>query len=1191
MPKRSLALLLAALFFCRPTGAADPAPSGNAPDPVRSYAILASHDTLAEPAWRRAVDALEKKYQGRVFPYDPPDLEATQDAVAAYAPRYLCVVARPADATRGLVKQVARFVRTLDDDPYEDAIWAILTGYDADDALRIASAAPLEVARGISHVGGGWLDLLEAGVSWSEGTKNQKFVKAKGEKVQTVAGPDDTTREIAAELGRGIYDVMSSSGHATEHDWQLGYSYPNGMFVSRAGRLVAVDTHRKGVELRSPNPKVYYSPGNCLIAHVSDADCMLLAWIHSGGANQFFGHVVPQYRTCWAWDVAHYFFALQGRFSFAESVFLFHQDVIARLAGAAPADAEARFFLTSDRDATVLYGDPAWQARVRPCVAPPYDQTLTWTDAGDGQVELQFTVKALSECAPGEPAAVLLPARIGDAAVVRTDAAQAVVADDFVLLRLVKPGEKALQPGETRGATIRARKAAGLARSGRPAAAVERAAACTLGDLAPASAGRGPIMDVERAPGSGPRPPAEADDGRGRWQVAGEAVVHAGADGKEDARLALLGRHVTCCAWDGKYLWLAEKGLLSVVTDGCEVLFSIPVPEAVDPVALAVDAETVRIREGNGGEVRGRLDRSLAVTLGPKRRALLDFTAEVADVGAAGMDLVDLFVAAPWDTNRQQVVGEIALAAPARVTTDRWGQRCFAFSGVGIPPGRPFGASIAWNADLADARWWVWPERTGGRDAVPAAIAKQYLVDSPILGVATPEIRAAAAEAIGRETEPFWIARAVHRYVIAHLRFERGNAWADAPTILKRGTGTCSSFTYLFLALCRAAGVPARFAAGTRCRAGVPSTDSEFHRWAEVYLPGYGWVPADPSSGGSGDAFARAAAFGHVPDTDFVLTVGGGDSECLDWQYNAHARVDTEAELKPQIGERMQAVWSEPGLAPPAAEPPRDGLANGDFDGGTFAGWRVEGPHLTLLSTATRTGKGTCLQIKVGAGASCEGDVAAHADRWERTWRKVWVPEEAGVLRFRTRVTGAAWHEPVRVFIDRGDGPKVVCAAGAADGTGKALEWTEEVVDVTPLRGMTVLVGFFGANGNGNADHATEIFVDDVALFERRAAVGEPEPRQVDVPAGAVPAPGPAVRARIAALLARLAAESGAGRQEAAEALVALGAPARAQVEAAARAEDPALRLHALRVVTRLDELDFRLTEEERAANAARGKQ
>jgi tetratricopeptide (TPR) repeat protein len=62
--------------------------------------------------------------------------------------------------------------------------------------------------------------------------------------------------------------------------------------------------------------------------------------------------------------------------------------------------------------------------------------------------------------------------------------------------------------------------------------------------------------------------------------------------------------------------------------------------------------------------------------------------------------------------------------------------------------------------------------------------------------------------------------------------------------IVQRGHAECRGYTLLFVALCRAAGIPARPVWG------VLFVDNTFksHNWAEVYIADIGWVPVDPQA-------------------------------------------------------------------------------------------------------------------------------------------------------------------------------------------------------------------------------------------------------------------------------------------------------------------------------------------------------
>lgn len=86
----------------------------------------------------------------------------------------------------------------------------------------------------------------------------------------------------------------------------------------------------------------------------------------------------------------------------------------------------------------------------------------------------------------------------------------------------------------------------------------------------------------------------------------------------------------------------------------------------------------------------------------------------------------------------------------------------------------------------------------------------------------------------------------IYDFVRGHISYqvqdeERGALWA-----LKTGVGDCSEYSYLFVALCRAAGIPARIKAGFAFhREGETLEDG--HMWAEYFMENYGWTPVDVS--------------------------------------------------------------------------------------------------------------------------------------------------------------------------------------------------------------------------------------------------------------------------------------------------------------------------------------------------------
>ena len=76
------------------------------------------------------------------------------------------------------------------------------------------------------------------------------------------------------------------------------------------------------------------------------------------------------------------------------------------------------------------------------------------------------------------------------------------------------------------------------------------------------------------------------------------------------------------------------------------------------------------------------------------------------------------------------------------------------------------------------------------------------------------------------------------------------------------------------------------------------SWDDVFHRWGEIYLPNYGWVPIDPSGGDQPTPQGQAAYIGNIDNRYLITTCSGGGSEYLDWSYNANEKWVSKGKCK-----------------------------------------------------------------------------------------------------------------------------------------------------------------------------------------------------------------------------------------------------------------------------------------------------
>jgi ankyrin repeat protein len=403
----------------------------------RLYAVVVDSNTLEHQEWGQVVEALKKKYNAKVFVAHYPEVSTVRKALNEYMPWYVCFIAQPEQATREMITAAAHTMTWLDDDPYEDAIWAVLTGFVAEDAIRIIDSEPLVVRKELSaHNWDGWLDWLEAGVSFQGDGNN--YVKNSGGVIQQLEVPKERLPEIVEVLNRDDCDIITISGHATEHAFYLGKLNASNNYIThnKKGDVYGIDTQGKIHHVNAKKPKIFYAPGSCDIGHIDGPSCLSLAWIHNG-VNAFWGHMYTQGRHCHAYHITEYFMALQDRYTFAEASYANW------LALRFSVDEQLELHLCCDEGGkgTVLYGDPAWEARVKHTTVPAYTQDLNIEHLSDGLIELTVSVTLNREWLTwGQPGiirpVILLPFRIKEARIKYTDLDNVGVADNFIVLDL-----------------------------------------------------------------------------------------------------------------------------------------------------------------------------------------------------------------------------------------------------------------------------------------------------------------------------------------------------------------------------------------------------------------------------------------------------------------------------------------------------------------------------------------------------------------------------------------------------------------------------------------------------------------------------------------------------------------------------------------------------------------------------------
>lgn len=366
MMKRTLFLALTALAapFAAAQQTAQPTSVEEQPAADSRYVVIISRATAVDKAWAEVAKTLVDKHPNTVALVVPDLSEATlTNALHKENARYAAFVVRPEEAGRVLVNNIYRAARKVDDDPWGDCMWGIVTGYTAKDAYNLVKTKkPLTIKRalGTTNIDASRFEHSCCITDWT----GFPVLEQSGytEPVTTTYTPETPEgKDICTNGIQGIFakqlaeqkpQLIVTSSHATQFNLEMPFSkglifpaqnrfYPlpaplMGKFVNKylmptlGGPKNNMQQLAKEEKLQPIAPdgetRVWLAAGNCLFgdAHGSKGSMAVTA-LSAYSCKQLAGYTVPSWYGKAGWGTLGSFFGNAKGTTLAQAAFLNNQ--------------------------------------------------------------------------------------------------------------------------------------------------------------------------------------------------------------------------------------------------------------------------------------------------------------------------------------------------------------------------------------------------------------------------------------------------------------------------------------------------------------------------------------------------------------------------------------------------------------------------------------------------------------------------------------------------------------------------------------------------------------------------------------------------------------------------------------------------------------------------------------------------
>ena len=386
------------------------------------YLVIASERVMNDAEWAEVANALAEKHDAEIVTFTTAPRETLEKIKEIY-PRYVAIVDKPENIGRDYVIDLHMMCREVDDDIYGDFLWGIITGYDAQAAMRMVenSTEPLLIKDAVATImelnSAKWFD----NYAWVDDHTRGLWGYKNGRNGEIVT--DTIAKEQVLDKFKELYeaydpDLVVTAAHATQKNLEMPYSL--GHIKPRDGKLYTenIFTGEEQDIVESGKRRVYTAVGNCLIGDMNNTkESMAAAWMNGSNVATMIGYVVTTWHGRSGWGALKYWVTNPERYTLAEAVYMNQQDFLHQQHQWYPELLNERYTYHEgfwselecaanrlsevlgreidmenaqdwdmmgfwhDRDVLVYYGDPKWQVNLQ-SVDGENDYTVSSTIRG-----------------------------------------------------------------------------------------------------------------------------------------------------------------------------------------------------------------------------------------------------------------------------------------------------------------------------------------------------------------------------------------------------------------------------------------------------------------------------------------------------------------------------------------------------------------------------------------------------------------------------------------------------------------------------------------------------------------------------------------------------------------------------------------------------------------------------------------